>query len=100
MLSTFPFPVLFPFEDMCSLISPRLSPWGHTRQQRLRPELCSILVEIILLTPKDSTADLIIMLFDSVPPLVKMISEGETFSFSAIYFLESSNNDLELLPNE
>ena len=40
------------------------------------------------------------MLFDSVPPLVKMISEGETFSFSAIYFLESSNNDLELLPNE
>ena len=62
--------------------------------------LCSIFVEIILFTFNDSTTDLIIILFDSVPPLVKIISEGVTFNFSEIYFLESSNNAFELLPNE
>ena len=40
------------------------------------------------------------MLFDSVPPEVKIISEDFTFSSSAILFLTPSIKDLDSLPKE
>ena len=41
-----------------------------------------------------------IILFDSVPPEVKIISEDFTFSSSAILFLTPSIKDLDSLPKE
>ena len=62
--------------------------------------LCSIFVVIILSILWVSTAPFIIILFDSVPPDVNIISEGFTFNSSEIFFRVSSIIDLDSLPKE